>query len=351
LILRALNSFHLLPHTPKNRGFKCDTVSYLKKAIKWSGRKVLLFFILSGLLTVGISFSDHTGSGSAVRDEFPDPSKWREPRLYHGPFQEEFAYRIVISDSDVPAALLSPVHSENKAYYYMTARPDFSRPGPWSTRIFIYSEREKMTSIDLIGHASYEVRIEWINEKLLFVRVWWGRILGSDFIFDVERNEIRSKEMVMDGGILFRQYKASKDGGAGTPDNGTAAQPADDTSGWVISALRVKLKSGTPQEKEEALNAFMEANLIEFVPDVIEAILDPVVSPRHGDTGWATVHHQAAIAMSRFARHFDGQTLEERGRDKFSFYDDAGIGTEDRRMEIHKNWAAWWERNRAKIQE
>jgi len=64
--------------------------------------------------------------------------------------------------------------------------PDLGRSGPWSTRIVINAEQEKPILIDLIDHSSYSVVAKWINEKLLFGRIWWGRVLGTDFVFNVE---------------------------------------------------------------------------------------------------------------------------------------------------------------------
>jgi hypothetical protein len=37
----------------------------------------------------------------------------------------------------------------------------------------------------VVDHGtSFEVR--WINEQLLFVRVWWGHIASSDLILDTD---------------------------------------------------------------------------------------------------------------------------------------------------------------------
>jgi len=112
-----------------------------------------------------------------------------------------------------------------------------------------------------------------------------------------------------------------------------------------IAVLRNGLRHGTPEEKENVLNVFMKEHLVELVPDVITAILDDTVSPRHGDTGWGRIHHQAATAMCKFAQRLDGKTQEERGRDTFSFFNDGGVGSEERRKEVHANWLEWWDKN------
>ena len=59
--------------------------------------------------------------------------------------------------------------------------------------------------------ARYGPRIEWVNEKLLFVRVWWGRILGADLVIDVEVGAILYREMLHDGTIPFQQFRQARE--------------------------------------------------------------------------------------------------------------------------------------------
>ena len=48
-----------------------------------------------------------------------------------------------------------------------------------------------------------------MNEKLIFVRPWWGRMAATDLLFDVEREEVISAESVTDGSLAYRQYRES----------------------------------------------------------------------------------------------------------------------------------------------
>ncbi len=271
----------------------------------------------------------------------PDPAAWKEPRLFHRPFDDAFADRIVISKSPFPAALLTPVHSPNKVYYYMAVKPDFAREGPWSTEIYVYAEKEQLTRVDLRDHAVYAPEIKWINEKLLFIRVWWGRQVGTDLVIDAETDRIVSREMVEDGRLLFEQYAESSKalkGQESEPESG----PDHDQS---IAELRQMLTSGTPEEKEAALDSFTEQFQVALVPDVIAATLDDTRLPRHEDTGWGTVYHYAATAMCSYARRIDGLTQKERGRHDYSFYDEGGVAAPERRQEVHDNWLKWWREN------
>lgn len=132
-------------------------------------------------------------------------------------------------------------------------------------------------------------------------------------------------------------------------DELTAAMRQGQKSDDYFSELKTTLSSGTPQEKENVLYLFMKDFPVELVSSVINAILDQTESPRHGDTGWASVHHQAATAMSKFAYRIDGKSQEKRGLDAYSFFNDGGVGTEIRRNEVHENWSTWWKDNQKHI--
>lgn len=133
--------------------------------------------------------------------------QWTAPRLYHTPFDDRFEDRIRIGRSAWPSVPLQHRYSPNKAYWFGTTPPDTSRDGPWDTSIFIDNETGTPLRIDLLGHASYPVDIHWINEKLLYLQVWWGRMIGAYLIYDVELELVLVKEMIRDGGILFRQHQ------------------------------------------------------------------------------------------------------------------------------------------------
>lgn len=75
-------------------------------------------------------------------------------------------------------------------------------------------------SVTIVAEKNYSVRIEftelfglsdvkWINEKLLFMRPWWGRIVGSDLIYDVEAEKIIHAETVTDSYLAYQQYRDS----------------------------------------------------------------------------------------------------------------------------------------------
>ena len=139
----------------------------------------------------------------------PDPSRWEEPRLYHSPFEAAFGNRITLFESAPAPDGSTPVYSENRGYFFRVAPPDFTRSGPWTTSVYVYAEKRAWTRLTLSDHGSYPVQVRWINEKLLFVRVWWGRLIGTDLILDAESGAIVNREMVRDGRLLFRQHRES----------------------------------------------------------------------------------------------------------------------------------------------
>jgi len=110
--------------------------------------------------------------------------------------------------------------------------------------------------------------------------------------------------------------------------------------------LKIKLKWGAPEQKEYVLNQFMDRHPRVLIPTVIEAILDDTSLPMHGDTGWGKVYHQAATAISNYARLIDGKTQFERGRDEYSFGRDVGRASLERRKEVYNNWKKWWKINK-----
>ena len=63
--------------------------------------------------------------------------------------------------------------------------PNYVKPGPWNTTIIIGDETGPFLRITARDHASGGVRDEWLNEKLLFLQVWMGRVVSDDLILDV----------------------------------------------------------------------------------------------------------------------------------------------------------------------
>lgn len=103
------------------------------------------------------------------------------------------------------------VPSPNGAYRFTPIAKQREKPDPVS--LIIDVERPYFLKIDVKNQGIITDQ-RWINEKLLFFRIWWGRIRGTDVVFDVESEEIRISDMVQDGSIAFEQFqKACADNG------------------------------------------------------------------------------------------------------------------------------------------
>ena len=156
---------------------------------------------LSIITALGLVFGD-------FQDWHTSPEKWEKPRIYHTAFDEEFASRLRTGIGAMPSQFTQKNWSPNKAYWFMTIDPDTTKAGPRNTTISVFNEREYLLQISLLDHIQCgKPKVKWINEKLLLIRVWWGRVLGTDIIYDVEKEEIIYKEMFHDGETFFQQWQ------------------------------------------------------------------------------------------------------------------------------------------------
>jgi hypothetical protein len=93
-------------------------------------------------------------------------------------------------------------YSPNNGYHFTL---EGERP---TGSVTIYAEKDYLLRIEfseLFGLAD----VKWVNEKLLFMRPWWGRILGTDLIYDVEAERIVYVETVTDGYLAYQQFRES----------------------------------------------------------------------------------------------------------------------------------------------
>jgi hypothetical protein len=118
----------------------------------------------------------------------------------------ELARRIALDSA--PANAQGPrALSPNRAYWFSIEAADFTRPGPWTSRLLVFTERPELLRLTIVDHDNTAPTASWVNEKLLFVRIWWGRIAATDLILDVEAGTILSEEMRWWGAIAFEQFR------------------------------------------------------------------------------------------------------------------------------------------------
>lgn len=72
--------------------------------------------------------------------------------------------------------------------WFVILQSDFMRPGPWDTTVYVFGNQVQPVRLKLQfqDHGNGGVGAEWLNEKLLFLTVWWGRIVSTEMILDVE---------------------------------------------------------------------------------------------------------------------------------------------------------------------
>jgi len=92
-----------------------------------------------------------------------------------------------------PAALLDekdpefkPKSPQGTAAFNRVVTADTTKPDPRSNSIDVFTTKGdriawRIDLVDLMDNA----RLSWINEDLLFVQAWWGRIVSTDLIFQV----------------------------------------------------------------------------------------------------------------------------------------------------------------------
>jgi len=86
--------------------------------------------------------------------------------------------------------------------WFSETLPDYRKPGPWNTTIIIGDETGPFLRITARDHASGGVRNEWLNEKLLFLQVWKGRMVSDDLILDVTSGQfLYSERAGYDGNV------------------------------------------------------------------------------------------------------------------------------------------------------
>ena len=85
-------------------------------------------------------------------------------------------------------AFLPKEITEFGSRWLVEEKPDTMRAGPWDTRLYIFdsADTNRCVRVELLDHASYEIRQAWLNEKMLFVEVWLGRIAWTDFVLNTE---------------------------------------------------------------------------------------------------------------------------------------------------------------------
>ena len=142
-----------------------------------------------------------------------DPACWDAPRIYHsGPPSADLTNRIHLIETPGDASPPENIAvSPNGAYGFWVRRPDTTRPSPWDTGIIVDVEQGRRPSL-LIEQVLQPPAPQWLTEKLIYLRVVWGRSVFSDLIWDVEANELVYHEQAVYGVNAYSHYQQACNG-------------------------------------------------------------------------------------------------------------------------------------------
>jgi hypothetical protein len=122
----------------------------------------------------------------------------------YSPFDERFAPRIAVQPGPTNGLNMGTKQFSPQNTSWITVnRPDYTKSGPWHTQVFVYRTKSPTpVMITFRDHGSGGVTLQWLNEKLLYGSVWWGRIVSTDFIFDIEKKAFVYEEMADYGDLV-----------------------------------------------------------------------------------------------------------------------------------------------------
>jgi len=173
--------------------------------------KRILKALLPGIICLVSIGCNSRNKASRRWEGHTDPDKWEEARVFHTRIardSRDWRYleeRISISRIELFQDYQQKVFSPHNVYWYFT-NADLVKSQHYKTTfaIDIFNERDYLVRISFKGiNKNYVRKVYWINEKLLYIQVWWGRVLGTYLIFDVEKEDVIYREMVHDEGIAF----------------------------------------------------------------------------------------------------------------------------------------------------
>ncbi len=133
------------------------------------------------------------------------PSCWQEPRIHSAPDLHPEPDLLRISGS-LETAVLSP----NGAYGFAMRETEGDAENPRRAIVEISVERPYLLQAAMPNARSVEPP-KWVNEKLLYLRVWWGRVAGTDYLLDVEAERFVLGEGFNYGGIAYQQFQQCKE--------------------------------------------------------------------------------------------------------------------------------------------
>lgn len=178
--------------------------------------------LLAGLLLSG-------GSAGPSGGWHTSPECWPSPRSTQAAIDSELAARVRFVDAVSAGSLMDGEGSPNGGYRYLLQQAG----ADW--QLLVDVEQGRSLRLQL-SEPAWTPSARWINEKLIYLRVAWGRHLASDLIVDVERAELIYHERTEEGSIAFEQYRQACAGQCPCPSSATQPTLAAPAAGALSSA-------------------------------------------------------------------------------------------------------------------
>ncbi len=164
---------------------------------------IALLASIFGLLTIGpVSYAAEHQSSDDCREYdqvfYEKPGDYSTKRIKITPLNAGAEELTDLSD-------LIPNRSPQGTKSFLKRQPDYMKKGPWNTDLYIFGNKAIpiQLKVTFSEHGSGGIRSEWINEKLLSISAWWGRIVSTDMILDVESGEFVYIEDASYGNIII----------------------------------------------------------------------------------------------------------------------------------------------------
>jgi len=126
-------------------------------------------------------------------------------KVQYSPVDDKYLEKIklqAVTELQVPDNV-EKQFSPQRTFWLYAAQPNYQKDGPWTTTVLIQSaDGNTKRKITFIGHGTGGVNLQWLNERLLFARVWWGRILSTDFVLDVQNREFLYQQNAYYGQLM-----------------------------------------------------------------------------------------------------------------------------------------------------
>lgn len=143
--------------------------------------------------------------GTAARATAQQATPCDTEKVQYSPVEDKYLDKIklqAVTELQVPDGV-EKQFSPQRTFWLYAAQPNYQKDGPWSTTVLIKSADGKtMRKLTFLDHGTGGVNLQWLNERLLFARVWWGRILSTDLILDVQNREFLYQQNAYYGQLM-----------------------------------------------------------------------------------------------------------------------------------------------------